>query len=230
MRAAARSSVRAASGTSAVSARWGPCAGELAGDAAFIAGGSKATSGGAVRRRRSSAHDAPAASKPTSAATHGQSVAPRASGSVVVAVTGTAGGDIGSGKFGVAAVGWGSGGALSAACVGRAAVSASGTSAWADGRGAGLAEGSATGAAGDGTGAGTGTATTGGDGVAPDCPVVARGGGASGTTGPCAAELGFSDGGNCHVVASCARAALAQSASAAAEMTNDPGNNLIAGA
>ncbi|KHS45573.1 hypothetical protein [Novosphingobium subterraneum] len=93
-----------------------------------------------------------------------------------------------------------------------------------------MAEGSATGAAGDGTGAGTGTATTGGDGVAPGCPVVARGGGASGTTGPCAAELGFSDGGNCHVVASCARAALAQSASAAAEMTNDPGNNLIAGA
>ncbi|WP_082734493.1 hypothetical protein [Novosphingobium sp. CCH12-A3] len=93
-----------------------------------------------------------------------------------------------------------------------------------------MAEGSATGAAGDGTGAGTGTATTGGDGVAPGCPVVARGGGASGTTGPCAAELGFSDGGNCHVVASCARAALVQSASAAAEMTNDPGNNLIAGA
>lgn len=93
-----------------------------------------------------------------------------------------------------------------------------------------MEEGSATDVAGDGTGAGTGTATTGGEGVAPGCPVVARGGGASGTTGPCAAEVGFSDGGNCHVVASCARAAPAQSASVAAETKHDPRRNLIAGA
>ncbi|AXU20079.1 hypothetical protein C7W88_15140 [Novosphingobium sp. THN1] len=105
---------------------------------------------------------------------------------------------------------------------------ASDASAPAAGRGTDLGEGNATGAAGEGAGAGTGTVTTGCEGGAAGCSVVARGGGASGTTGPCAAELGFSDGGNCHVVASCADAAPAQSASVAAEVTNDPEKNLIA--
>lgn len=49
--------------------------------------------------------------------------------------------------------------------------------------------------AGAGAGAGDGT-------------VAVRGGGASGTTGPCGAEVADCDGGNCHVCASCACATL----------------------
>jgi hypothetical protein len=82
----------------------------------------------------------------------------------------------------------------------------------ATGDAAGDAAGGAIGGAGVGEGAGV---------------VLTLGGGASGTTGPCAVGFCDCDGGSCQVVVSCARADPPASASAANEMKNVPVRKLM---
>lgn len=78
-----------------------------------------------------------------------------------------------------------------------------------------------------GEGAVAGGTTMGAAGTVAVCVAVDRGGGASGTTGPCAALEGCCDGGNCQPLASCARVLPANTDSAIADTKSDPWPNLI---
>lgn len=162
-------------------------------------GGSNTGSSGFPRCRRSKIQQAkPRTARPASAMD--QRGNPRLS---------SAGTAAGADVAGISSVGEelvGKGDALTAGATMGATLASSRTFAPAAGSAAGrVARGAGLPAAGEAEGEGEGTGVIDGAGVGVTAGVVAtRGGGASGTTGPCAAGVCVVDGGNCHEPASCA--------------------------